>query len=98
MFSEEEWGRREDLRLELAGLLSNSALRTALDVLITKETSRPPAFTAAADIVAQKAMVGAERDGYFRALRDLRYLSLQPQSRPPEMKSWEHLRPLPPPQ
>jgi hypothetical protein len=93
MFSEEEWGRRDDLRLELAKLLSDSALREALDVLVTKEASRPPPFTAVADIVAQKAMVGAERDGYFRAIRDLRFLSLQPSQRPVEMKSWEHLRP-----
>lgn len=96
MFSEEEWSRRDDLRIELAKLLVGSALGVALDVLITKEATRPPAFTAAADIMAQKALVGSERDGYFRAIRELRYLAMKPTERPAEMKPWEHLLPKPP--
>lgn len=83
-----DWDRRDDLRLLLAQALEQSPLKEALEVCSSFETEVPQIFSGGHDLLHQAALSGATREGYFRALRNLKSLAREPIKRQELSAPW----------
>lgn len=90
MYTKDEWSRRDDLRVGLEKALSESPLKEALEVCLSEEVAKPKPFHAGSDLLHQKALTGAERDGYFRFFRKLKELAIAAPPKQDSPKAWSH--------
>ena len=89
MTTKEQWYAHPDNRSELAVLLQNPTLSKALDVALDlgfKSTNFP---INPVDLVQFFAIMGAKRDGYIEALKNLRALAQPEPTAKPLPKPWE---------
>jgi hypothetical protein len=93
MMTKIEWDRRDDLRLSLAQALEQSPLKEALEVCASFETDAPQIFAGGHDLLHQAALSGSTREGYFRALRNLKSLARETVKRQEISAPWAGKRP-----
>ena len=91
MTTREDWAQREDLRLQLAELLKQEPLKSALEVCLSLDIGAPQTLNSSSDIIHQQALNGASREGYFKFFRNLNALSLKPKPTAEEPTPWAHV-------
>lgn len=96
MITEKQWENHPSFQADLARLLSNEVMETALHICVNKAMTHIP-IPAGADLIHWQAMMGSKREGCFETIQFLRQLATPPGPKTPGRKPWES-EPEPPPQ
>jgi hypothetical protein len=88
----DEWYANDANRIQLAELLKSEPLNSALNVLISNELSLSQGYSEA-NPIEHAAIIGQNRDGYFRFLRNLKSLSQERALPKDEPIPWGHVKP-----
>jgi hypothetical protein len=90
----EDWYRDNANHIQLAQALESEPLKSALQVLVDSELSISQGYSEA-NPIEHAAIVGQNRDGYFRFLRKLKGLAKDKETALTEeaLVPWGHVKP-----
>lgn len=86
--TKEQWYKHPTLRGDLETLLSNPVMVNALDIVFQHGVTSTPFPVNPVDLVHFFALMGAKRDGYIEALKNLRELTKAEPLKQPDRKPW----------